>query len=101
MHSLIHDRPQSQCDICKEVFGSATSLERHRLAHSGEKPYTCGICNKSFTESYTLIAHFGIHTGEQQHERITCIMPQIGLDLGGNFTIHIWACSGDFIVTNR
>ena len=29
------------------------------------------------------------------------IMPQLGLDVGGNFNIHIWACSGDFIVRNR
>ena len=26
---------------------------------------------------------------------------QIGHDVGGNFNIHIWACSGDFIVRNR
>ena len=30
-----------------------------------------------------------------------CIMPELGLDLDGNFNIHIWACSGDFIVRNR
>ena len=30
-----------------------------------------------------------------------CIMPQLGLDVGGNFSIHIWAYSGDFIVRNR
>ena len=26
---------------------------------------------------------------------------QVGHDVGGNFNIHILACSGDFIVTNR
>ena len=29
------------------------------------------------------------------------IMSQLGLDVGGNFNIHIWACSGDVIVRNR
>ena len=28
-------------------------------------------------------------------------MPQLGLDVGGSFNIHIWACSGDFIVKKR
>ena len=29
------------------------------------------------------------------------LVPQLGLYVGGNFNIHIWACSGDFIVRNR
>ena len=29
------------------------------------------------------------------------IVPKLGLDVGGNFNIHIWACFGDFIVRNR
>ena len=32
---------------------------------------------------------------------IQFIMPQLGLDVGGNFDSHIWACSGNFIVRNR
>ena len=31
----------------------------------------------------------------------TSIIVQIGHDVGGNFNIHTWACSGDFIVRNR
>ena len=30
-----------------------------------------------------------------------CIIVQIGHGVGGNFNIHIWACSGGFIVGNR
>ena len=29
---------------------------------------------------------------------VSCIMSQLGLDVGGNFNIHIWACSGDFML---
>ena len=29
------------------------------------------------------------------------IVPQLGLDVGGNFNNHIWACSGDSIVRYR
>ena len=29
------------------------------------------------------------------------IMPPLGIDIGSNFNIHIWACPGDFIVRNR
>ena len=68
MHSLIHNRPQSQCDRCKKVFCSTASLEHHRRIQCEEKPYICGICNKTFTQSSKLRYHFGIHTSERQHE---------------------------------
>ncbi|KAL6724368.1 hypothetical protein Aduo_019263 [Ancylostoma duodenale] len=46
-----HERHQGQmyqCDICQMQFSQKANMHRHRMRHSGVKPYECRYCKKRF-----------------------------------------------------
>lgn len=50
------------CPECGKVLGSASSLDRHILVHSGERPHICRICGLSFTTNGNMHRHMRTHT---------------------------------------
>ncbi|XP_066435394.1 ras-responsive element-binding protein 1 isoform X2 [Eleutherodactylus coqui] len=49
------------CSICGKSLSSASSLDRHMLVHSGERPYRCSMCGQSFTTNGNMHRHMKIH----------------------------------------
>ncbi|XP_018418064.1 PREDICTED: ras-responsive element-binding protein 1 isoform X1 [Nanorana parkeri] len=49
------------CSICGKALSSASSLDRHMLVHSGERPYRCSMCGQSFTTNGNMHRHMKIH----------------------------------------
>ncbi|XP_051553208.1 ras-responsive element-binding protein 1-like isoform X1 [Myxocyprinus asiaticus] len=49
------------CSICLKALSSASSLDRHMLVHSGERPYKCVICSQTFTTNGNMHRHIKIH----------------------------------------
>ncbi|XP_056155669.1 ras-responsive element-binding protein 1 [Lampris incognitus] len=49
------------CSICGKSLSSASSLDRHMLVHSGERPYKCTICGQTFTTNGNMHRHMKIH----------------------------------------
>ncbi|KIH61910.1 zinc finger, C2H2 type [Ancylostoma duodenale] len=50
-HLDAHERHQGQmyqCDICQMQFSQKANMHRHRMRHSGVKPYECRYCKKRF-----------------------------------------------------
>ncbi|KOB77345.1 putative bric-a-brac [Operophtera brumata] len=39
------------CEVCDLRFQRSSHLNRHRLTHTGERPFTCGGCGRSFARS--------------------------------------------------
>ncbi|XP_007895064.1 ras-responsive element-binding protein 1 isoform X4 [Callorhinchus milii] len=52
------------CSICGKSLSSASSLDRHMLVHSGERPYKCNVCGQAFTTNGNMHRHMKIHEKE-------------------------------------
>ncbi|XP_021695007.1 zinc finger protein 236 isoform X3 [Aedes aegypti] len=57
---------QFVCKICSKVLSSASSLDRHVLVHTGERPFNCKYCNLTFTTNGNMHRHMRTH---KQSER--------------------------------
>ena len=57
------------CRICSKVLSSASSLDRHVLVHTGERPFNCKYCNLTFTTNGNMHRHMRTHKQPQQNER--------------------------------
>ncbi|XP_061429083.1 ras-responsive element-binding protein 1-like isoform X3 [Lethenteron reissneri] len=52
------------CRVCRRALSSASSLDRHMLVHSGERPYRCPVCRQAFTTNGNMHRHMKIHEKE-------------------------------------
>nr|XP_029136614.1 zinc finger protein 320-like [Labrus bergylta] len=49
------------CPYCGKYFERSGHLERHKMIHTGEKPYRCEICGRRFNQKCSLKEHMKIH----------------------------------------
>lgn len=53
------------CESCGKLFTNKYNFQKHRLIHSGQKPFLCGECGKSFRQKNHLVDHQRIHSGNR------------------------------------
>ena len=77
----VHSAGQSEkkycCPECGKYFSSAGVLKKHKMWHSGLRPFQCEVCSQSFVQKSHLKVHYARHTGER---------PFLCLECGKNFT---------------
>ncbi|KAM7327771.1 hypothetical protein ACRRTK_014138 [Alexandromys fortis] len=56
-------RKQVACEICGKIFRDMYHLNRHKLSHSGEKPYSCPVCGLRFKRKDRMSYHVRSHDG--------------------------------------
>ncbi|KAM6957771.1 vascular endothelial zinc finger 1-like [Aplochiton taeniatus] len=56
-------RKNHTCEACGKAFRDVYHLNRHRLSHSDEKPYSCPICQQRFKRKDRMSYHVRSHQG--------------------------------------
>jgi hypothetical protein len=62
---VTQDGKEFQCHYCAYRAKLASTVERHELTHTGERPYQCSHCDYAAAQKSTVLRHERRHTGER------------------------------------
>ena len=78
------NKSASKCSICLIYFSKTSSLRRHMMSHTGEKPHTCNLCNFACSSTSGLNRHLMNHMQEKPY-----ICNQCGKTFSANSLLEI------------
>ncbi|XP_045181662.1 zinc finger and SCAN domain-containing protein 5B-like isoform X5 [Mercenaria mercenaria] len=81
----IHNAYTTTCDLCGKYFASVGNMERHRILHTGQRPFSCHLCDKTFNQKANLKSHLTLHSGEKP---FVCNICHKAFRLKGNLNAH-------------
>lgn len=65
------------CRLCDKILSSSSSLDRHMLTHSGERPFVCKRCHMTFTTNGKFQIHFSASLFQFHssfHSHLICVV---------------------------
>lgn len=60
-------RLERECEQCGRMFSRKSTLDQHRVTHTGEKKFVCLQCDKHFTRHSHLLIHMRIHNNDKPY----------------------------------
>ncbi|XP_052128500.1 zinc finger protein OZF [Frankliniella occidentalis] len=81
-----------KCEVCEKSFAWASKLKRHKMYHSGEKPFSCDLCLMRFTQKGNLVVHVRTHTGEKPYK---CDVCEMRFTVKGPLVVHMRTHTGE------
>ena len=72
LKSNVSGKSSEPCRICLKTFRDASTLKRHLLTHSDERPYKCDECDKAFRRKDHLQEHVIVHKLVRPYSCQTC-----------------------------
>ncbi|XP_055351470.1 zinc finger protein ztf-16-like isoform X2 [Paramacrobiotus metropolitanus] len=74
------------CDLCHKHFSNAANMRRHRIRHSGVKPFECKFCQKKFFRKDHMREHMAHKHNTVQLE---CYFCQEGFEKEKDLIQHV------------
>jgi len=60
------------CGMCGKKFVCVTTMKRHLVTHTGEKPFSCKVCGKQYTQKGNLRVHERTHRNDRPFKCNIC-----------------------------
>ncbi|XP_060068554.1 zinc finger protein Xfin-like [Ylistrum balloti] len=79
------------CEFCGKVFRLPHMMERHKVVHTGEKPFQCHFCNKTFSFRTSYKAHLNSHPEYMPYK---CAVCDTQFQMEKDFIDHRAQCRG-------